>query len=110
MLDTFSYRNYHKIAILMHLVPHVTRVGRPISCSATPCKDKGATQPEAPSWMSRTTAMALGSLLLLSGPAPALADRLVTGRARVVDGDTMVLNSTLRIRMYGIDAPESKQR
>lgn len=32
----------------------------------------------------------------------------LTGRARVVDGDTLVVNKA-KIRLFGIDAPESKQ-
>lgn len=42
--------------------------------------------------------------LLLSGPA--FAD--VTGKPRVIDGDTIVIGSD-RIRLYGIDAPEASQ-
>ena len=38
--------------------------------------------------------------------APAFAD--VTGNARVVDGDTIHIGET-KIRLHGIDAPESKQ-
>lgn len=33
---------------------------------------------------------------------------VVAGKARVVDGDTLVINNE-RIRLYGVDAPESKQ-
>src|SRR5690349_18759823 len=44
-------------------------------------------------------------LLLLSGEA--LADDLV-GQASVIDGDTLEIHGT-RIRLWGIDAPESSQ-
>lgn len=45
---------------------------------------------------------------LASTPAPA-AER-IEGRATVVDGDTLAIEGTKpRIRMYGIDAPESSQ-
>ena len=37
---------------------------------------------------------------------PAIAD--VTGHARVVDGDTLVI-ADIRIRLHGIDSPEQKQ-
>ena len=37
---------------------------------------------------------------------PALAD--VTGPARVIDGDTLQIQGE-RIRLHGIDAPESRQ-
>jgi endonuclease YncB( thermonuclease family) len=33
----------------------------------------------------------------------------ITGRARVVDGDSLIVGAS-RIRLYGIDAPEGKQR
>jgi len=52
------------------------------------------------------------SLILLCIPAillvsmPANAD--ITGKPRVVDGDTIVISNE-RIRLHGIDAPESKQ-
>ena len=45
-------------------------------------------------------------LLLLLLSLPAHAD--VTGKARVVDGDTLHINQT-KIRLHGIDAPEMKQ-
>ena len=35
--------------------------------------------------------------------------QLVEGRARVIDGDTIKIGKS-RIRLHGIDAPESKQR
>src|SRR6201998_3627406 len=44
-------------------------------------------------------------LLLLSGGAP--ADDFV-GQASVVDGDTLEIHG-IRIRLWGIDAPESSQ-
>jgi len=50
----------------------------------------------------RTTA-----LLMLLWPLPALADDLM-GQASVIDGDTIEIHGT-RIRLWGIDAPESTQ-
>lgn len=48
------------------------------------------------------------SFLLITGP-PALGKEDIFGiPTRVVDGDTIVFNGT-RIRLFGIDAPETKQ-
>ena len=49
--------------------------------------------------------LTLAALLLLLS-LPAHAD--VTGKARVVDGDTIWIGDT-KIRLHGIDAPEMKQ-
>ncbi len=51
--------------------------------------------------MFRTIAVLIALL-----PAAALAD--VTGQASVIDGDTIEVHGT-RIRLHGIDAPESGQ-
>jgi endonuclease YncB( thermonuclease family) len=52
---------------------------------------------------------ALAAVLFLSitGVLPALADG-VSGQATVIDGDTIEIHGT-RIRLWGIDAPESSQ-
>lgn len=47
------------------------------------------------------------ALLMLLWPLPALADDLI-GQASVIDGDTIEIHGT-RIRLWGIDAPESTQ-
>jgi endonuclease YncB( thermonuclease family) len=39
--------------------------------------------------------------------SPAFADNL-TGQASIIDGDTLEIHGT-RIRLWGIDAPESNQ-
>lgn len=52
------------------------------------------------------TRLTLAALLLLLLSLPANAD--VTGKARVVDGDTIWIGET-KIRLHGIDAPEMKQ-
>jgi endonuclease YncB( thermonuclease family) len=44
---------------------------------------------------------------LLAATGPVLADDL-TGQASVIDGDTIEIHGT-RIRLWGIDAPESTQ-
>jgi endonuclease YncB( thermonuclease family) len=36
------------------------------------------------------------------------ADRRLSGQARIIDGDTLEIHGT-RIRLWGIDAPESSQ-
>ena len=46
------------------------------------------------------------ALLILTLPSHALAD--ITGKPRVVDGDTIHIGKT-KIRLHGIDAPEMKQ-
>ena len=46
------------------------------------------------------------SLVFLTLPSIAMAD--ITGKARVVDGDTIWIGKT-KIRLHGIDAPEMKQ-
>jgi len=50
--------------------------------------------------------LALALLLLSLPPSLALAD--ITGKARVVDGDTIHIGKP-KIRLHGIDAPEMKQ-
>lgn len=48
--------------------------------------------------------------LTLSAPASAAKSDTIEGRASVVDGDTLAIEgSKARIRLYGIDTPESKQ-
>ncbi len=48
------------------------------------------------------------ALLFVLAACPALADT-VTGRARILDGDTIEIGPE-RIWLFGIDAPESGQR
>jgi len=45
---------------------------------------------------------------LIGGPLTAHAQSPVTGRARIIDGDSLVINN-ITIRLWGIDAPELHQ-
>src|ERR1700750_2641953 len=56
--------------------------------------------------MTRTTIAVLAPLIL--APASAAAADNLAGQASVIDGDTLEVHGT-RIRLWGIDAPESSQ-
>ena len=60
-------------------------------------------EPIKPVTIRRTAAL----LILLSVWSPALAGDL-SGQASIIDGDTLEIHGT-RIRLWGIDAPESSQ-
>lgn len=52
--------------------------------------------------------LTLAVMIILTGFTAALAENL-KGRPRVIDGDTIIVRKT-RIWLYGIDAPEYKQK
>ena len=56
--------------------------------------------------MTRTAIAVLAALIL--APASATAADNLAGQASVIDGDTLEIHGT-RIRLWGIDAPESSQ-
>jgi endonuclease YncB( thermonuclease family) len=59
--------------------------------------------------MSRAiSAVTVASIAVIVGIGNALAAEPIAGRASVTDGDTLVIRDT-KIRLYGIDAPESAQ-
>ncbi|GLC71598.1 hypothetical protein PLESTF_001139500 [Pleodorina starrii] len=62
----------------------------------------------AASAAGRTILAGFASCIVLASGAVA-APTVIEGRARVVDGDTLVINGE-RIRFYGVDAPESAQQ
>src|SRR5262245_47673136 len=53
-------------------------------------------------------AIAGGILFVSSSCAVAIADNAIVGRPTVIDGDTIHIDGT-RIRLHGIDAPETSQ-
>ena len=55
--------------------------------------------------MLRYCSLIVLTVLALAGPALAT---VIEGRARVVDGDTVVIG-TAKVRLYGVDAPELAQ-
>ena len=59
--------------------------------------------------MRRNAQLAIVLVLLASTSADASEETLIVGRATVVDGDTVEIRD-VRIRLHGIDAPESSQR
>ena len=60
-------------------------------------------------WLGHvTTFLALLGALLPGDPTAAAEVVEITGQARVIDGDTVEVAGE-RIRLFGIDAPESKQ-
>lgn len=64
-------------------------------------------EPRAHPWASAALGC-LAAALLSAAPAPAEAKDLVEGFPKVVDGDTLDFSGT-RVRLFGIDAPETKQ-
>lgn len=62
-------------------------------------------------WCVLATTASFGPLVPVAAAAASSSSSVpqsVQGKARVVDGDTLVINGE-RIRLYGVDAPESKQ-
>lgn len=53
-------------------------------------------------------AVALGALLVASAPLAGNAAETLVGIASVIDGDTIEIHGK-RVRLHGIDAPESRQ-
>lgn len=53
-------------------------------------------------------ALALAALLVLAAPSVSHAAQPLVGQASVIDGDTLEIHGK-RIRLHGIDSPESSQ-
>lgn len=64
-------------------------------------------EPRAQPWAAAAVGC-VAAALLMAAPAPAEAKDLVQGFPKVVDGDTLDFSGT-RVRLFGIDAPETKQ-
>lgn len=76
---------------------------RPIAAESLPFRMAPATM------VKQALSATLGfSLAVAISAAPATAEEAFSGVPRVVDGDTIVVGDK-RVRLYGIDAPESKQ-
>jgi endonuclease YncB( thermonuclease family) len=77
---------------------------------ATAAADLDAMRASSSSAAARVAGALLAALLLATAPAPALAQtrEFSSASVRVVDGDTMAMGDT-KVRMFGIDAPESSQ-
>lgn len=56
--------------------------------------------------ITRTTLALIANVLLAQAPGPAAAE--IAGPAKVIDGDTIKIHGA-KIRLHGIDAPESAQ-
>jgi endonuclease YncB( thermonuclease family) len=54
-------------------------------------------------------ALASALAMMIAFPLAAIAQQAVVGVASVIDGDTIEIHGT-RLRLYGIDAPESRQQ
>lgn len=57
----------------------------------------------------RFSALAAVTVMGIFGPQSATAATVLNGPARVIDGDTIDIQGS-RVRLFGIDAPESAQR
>ncbi|EFJ41433.1 hypothetical protein VOLCADRAFT_107713 [Volvox carteri f. nagariensis] len=71
-------------------------------------QDRKMSIANAASAAGRTLLAGFASCIVLTSGAVA-APSVIEGPARVVDGDTLVINGE-RIRLYGVDAPESAQQ
>lgn len=65
---------------------------------------------QIPAWLIITAILGAGFLVAIANghPESYLPEESLTGAARVIDGDTLVVNG-VHIRLYGIDAPEQDQ-
>lgn len=87
------------------VAPAMRPLGRPVPTTAS------AARPEPAAAAQPLAAAALGclaALLLAAAPPSVEAKEVIAGFPRVVDGDTLDFSGT-RVRLFGIDAPETKQ-
>ena len=95
-----------------HIAPHTKRVRRAALVRAAQCDGIGnpLSQKHAKHCLAAMSA-ALAALTLQQGGLAAAFEAIetVTGMPTVVDGDTLIVDGS-RLRLYGIDAPESQQQ
>lgn len=72
---------------------------------------RNAEAPSQPELHKHAAAALISAVIFATSAFPAFANApsVLAGRARVVDGDTLVVEGQ-RIRLYGVDAPESAQQ
>jgi hypothetical protein len=100
-----------KLRVGLHIyVDEISRRATAI-CSSQHCIKRMAGKRMAKSLKAFSMLIRIGlywfplAILVALVPAPATATNAITGKARVIDGDTIEMAGE-RIRLHGVDAPE----